>query len=169
MPLPSTMTPIATQTLTAAAASVTFSSIPQGYTDIVMVGSLQGSRATYGADLHTRYNGDSGSNYSYTYMTGNGSAASSNRYANQTEINNGGTIGANGTSEFSVNTIRIMNYSNTTTYKTSISTNAHASQQVQTFVGLWRNTAAITSITFTGNGYNYNAGSTFTLYGIKAA
>lgn len=169
MPLPSTMTPIATQTLTSAAATVTFSNIPQTYTDLVIVSSLQGSRAIYGADLQTRYNGDSGANYSYTYITENGTAALSNRYANQAEINNAGSIGGNATSVYTPNIIHIFNYSNTNVYKTSLSRNSHPTVVVQAFVGLWRNTAAITSITFTGNGYNYNAGSTFTLYGIKAA
>ena len=169
MPLPSTYTPIATNTLTSATATVTLSNIPQNYTDLVLVCSLQGSRSIFGGDFQTRYNGDSSTNYSYTLVTGNGSAVSSNRYSNQSEINNAGSIGGNGSGEFSVNIINIMNYSNTTVFKTSIASNAHTSVQVQRFVGLWRSTAAITSISFTGNGYNFNSGSTFTLYGIKAA
>jgi len=169
MPLPSTMIPIATTTLTTASATVTFSSIPQTYTDLVMVGSLQGSRTTYGADLNTQFNGDTGTNYSYTYMQGNGSTAFSNRYASQNNMNFAGSIGGNGSGEYSVSTIHIMNYANTTTYKTAMARNSHATQQTQAFVGLWRSTAAVTSIAFTGNGYNFNAGSTFTLYGVKSA
>ena len=61
MPLPSTMTPIATNTLTAVASSVTFSSIPSTYTDLVLV--LQGSFDS-ADDVRFRFNGDTGSNYS---------------------------------------------------------------------------------------------------------
>jgi hypothetical protein len=169
MPLPSTLTPIATQTLTSAAATVTFSNIPQTYTDLVIVSSLQGSRAIYGADLNTRYNGDSGTNYSVTRLQGDGSTASSARFTNETAINNAGSIGGDGSGIYTPNTIHIFNYSNTSVYKTSLCRNSHPTVVVQAFVGLWRSTAAITSIAFTGNGYNFNSGSTFTIYGVKAA
>ena len=62
-----------------------------------------------------------------------------------------------------------MNYSNATTYKTVITRASNANNGVDAVVGLWRNTAAITSINvFLGTG-NLDTGSTFTLYGIKAA
>jgi hypothetical protein len=67
--------------------------------------------------------------------------------------------------------IQINNYSNSTTFKTPlIRTNTGPSWgTVFAIVGLWRNTAAITSITFTPDTGNFDTGSTFTLYGIKAA
>jgi len=169
MPAGKTYTPLARTTLTTSTGTVTFSNIQQTYTDLILIGSLQGSRALYGADLYTRLNSDTGSNYSYTYMTGNGSAASSNRYSSQTAMNFAGSIGGGGSNEYNVSVLHFMNYANTTTYKTVLARNNHATQQTQAFVGLWRNTAAITTITFTGNGYNFEAGSTFTLYGILAA
>jgi hypothetical protein len=67
--------------------------------------------------------------------------------------------------------LQFMNYSNATTYKTVLSrSNVAASASVSANVGLWRNTAAITSIKlYVYPSYNFVAGSTFTLYGIKAA
>jgi hypothetical protein len=63
-----------------------------------------------------------------------------------------------------------MNYSNTTTNKTILSRINNAENSTVARVTLWRNTAAISTIFLTeGNGANFIAGSTFTLYGIKAA
>jgi hypothetical protein len=69
----------------------------------------------------------------------------------------------------SVFTVHFMNYSNTTTNKTVLGRSSAASGFVEAAVGLWRNTSAITSITATTGGQSYQTGSTFTLYGIKAA
>ena len=73
MPLPSTMTPIATNTLVSATNSITFSSIPQGYTDLILIHSnISGTTQ----QLRLTFNGDSGSNYSTTELYGTGSAVS---------------------------------------------------------------------------------------------
>ena len=72
----STNTPIATQALTSAASSVTFSSIPQGYTDLVVVCSVKGA---VNGSLWMYFNGDTGNNYSGTQLyanTGAGTALS---------------------------------------------------------------------------------------------
>jgi hypothetical protein len=160
----STYTPIATQTLGSAAASVTFSSIPQGYTDLVLVMSVKGSTANFPT---LRFNSDSGSNYSRTILTGNGSAASSERGTSET----GAAINFNAqtsTSEFNYNSItHIQNYSNSTTYKTQLTRANQAALGVDAIATLWRNTAPITEITIYTNTGNHAAGSTFTLYGIQ--
>jgi hypothetical protein len=160
----STYTPIATQTLGSAAPSVTFSSIPQGYTDLVLVMSVKGSAANFPT---LRFNSDSGSNYSRTILTGNGSAASSARGTSET----GAAINYNAqtsTSEFNYNSItHIQNYSNSTTYKTQLTRANQAALGVDAIVTLWRNTAPITEITIYTNTGNHAAGSTFTLYGIQ--
>ena len=65
-----------------------------------------------------------------------------------------------------------MNYSNTTTNKTVLARGNRASSGVVAQVGMWGNTSAITSITIDNvdsASANFVAGSTFTLYGIKAA
>ncbi len=99
------------------------------------------------------------------------STAASYRLSNQTGIKFAYNLVATGTSQ--CNTImHIMNYSNTNTYKTALGrvntpTNATIYPGTTAGVGLWRNTAAITSLTCS-NGENFTSGSTFTLYGIKA-
>jgi hypothetical protein len=170
MPLPSTMTPIATQTLTASASSITFSSIPQGYTDLMIVTSAIAN--VTGADVFvTTYNGDTASNYSYTSLYGSGSSAGSYRGTSVGIIL--GWMSVFNSSEWSPSTFHFMNYANTTTYKTMLVKSGNATTSgayVDLSVGLWRSTAAITSINMrTVNGYGIKAGSSFTLYGIKAA
>ena len=65
--------------------------------------------------------------------------------------------------------IQIMNYSNTTTYKTALSRSNNANTGTDAIVGLWRSTAAINSIVVLISGNQFATGSTFTLYGIKSA
>jgi hypothetical protein len=170
--MPSTYEPIATQTLGSAASSVTFSSIPGTYTDLVLVlGDLKAGISSN--TVCVRYNSDSGTNYSYTILTGTGSVAQSARASDQTYSFFGGyNVGVDGTYPSTV-IGHIMNYANTTTYKTGLSRygieKAGSGGESQVIVNLWRSTAAITSVTvatFTGN---WSIGSVFSLYGIKAA
>jgi len=169
-----TYTPIATQTLASNASSVSFTSIPQTYTDLVLVGQARCTRATTQSTLTGYFNSDSATtNYSYTGLDGNGSTASSNRLSGGSYqgIFAGLLAAANNTAGvFSQVLLHIMNYSNTTTYKTCIGRNGAAEIGTEAEVMLWRSTAAITSITINEIlGNNLVAGSTFTLYGILAA
>jgi hypothetical protein len=163
----STYTPIATNTLGSSAATVTFSSIAGTYTDLFIVAN---AIANTTANYELTFNGDSGSNYSRTYLTGSGSAASSGRASNQTFIrcDQGGFLPSS--TWGSPLLVNVMNYSNSTTNKTvmtrSDGANAGGTGLV---VALWRNTAAITSLTFACSGATFSTGSIFTLYGIAAA
>ena len=164
--MPSTYRPIATQTLGSAAATVTFSSIPGAYTDLVLIITPQSSSGTASVDI--QLNGDTGTNYSLTYLYGTGSSAASGRDAN-TAIAGGGSAVATA-NIFLTNTVQIQNYSNTTTYKTLLMRANNTAGNVLTAVSTWRNTAAITSISLKlATAVNFTTGSTFTLYGIKAA
>ena len=159
-----TYEPIATTTLGSAAASYTFSSIPATYTDLVMVFDGTMSAAD---DLGIRFNSDTGSNYSTTILGGNGSAAFSTRVTGQTQgyLDWAGLTTAQGNA-----IVQIQNYSNATTYKTYLSRFNQAARGTDACVGLWRSTAAISSITIKAIGANsFRTASTFTLYGIKAA
>lgn len=157
-----TYTPIATQTIGSPAASVTFSSIPGTYTDLVLVAA---GTLTSGTDnIALQFNGDTATNYSVTYILGDGSSASSSRSSN---IANAGRC-AMGTSPSSA-IYSINNYANTTTYKTVIGRGGMASYGVDARVSLWRSTAAITSILVYPTTYTFNSGTVLTLYGIKAA
>jgi hypothetical protein len=164
--MPSTYTTIATQTLGSAAATVTFSSIPSTYTDLVLIITPQSSSGTASVDI--QLNGDTGTNYSLTYLYGTGSSAASGRDSN-TAIAGGGSAVATA-NIFLTNTVQIQNYSNTTTNKTLLMRTGNTDGNVLTAVSIWRNTAAITSISLKlATAVNFTTGSTFTLYGIKAA
>jgi hypothetical protein len=162
-----TYSQIATQTLGSATATVTFSSIPGTYTDLILVTNV--AQAASNNSLRFRVNSDTGSNYSYTSLQGNGSVATSSRESSITS----GVSSATGSTTIETNHIlHFMNYSNTTTNKTILARGNRASGMTTTDVNLWRSTSAITSIelamggTFPTN--NFASGSTFSLYGIKA-
>ena len=164
--MPSTYTPITTTTLGSATNTVTFSSISGSYTDLVCIMNL--GVTTDGYAPRIRFNSDTGSNYSDTIVSGNGSAASSERHSSATSIV-GSSTGYNSNSLSNTFIFSVNNYANTTTYKTAIGRSSSSTNEAAAFVGLWRSTAAINSITiFIGAG-NFMANSTFTLYGIKAA
>ena len=161
----STNVPIASVTLSAATRSVLFSGIPQTYTDLVMV--MTGTNATGGAgSVRFQFNGDTTSVYSNTRLLGDGTSASSTRNTNESSAN----VGYYSDSTIGNNIVSIMNYSNSTTYKTCLHRSNATDSRAQTGVALWRNTSAITSITVlngTGN-YDFTAGCTFNLYGIAS-
>ncbi len=79
--------------------------------------------------------------------------------------------GANAASNtFMTAIVQIQNYSNASTYKTCLIRGNDANNYVLATVGLSRSTSAITSISLaTSSGAQFVTGSTFTLYGIKAA
>lgn len=163
--MPTTYTPIATNTVTGSStSSVTFSSIPSTYTDIVIIGLA--SVDTSITNLWLRYNSDSGTNYSTTRFYADGTSAYSDRYTNISQANIG-LIG-NSSTVFSTHIINIQNYSNTNVNKTAIARSGYPSAYLDSFSSLWRSTSAINSIQISGS-QNFRAGSTFTLYGIKAA
>ena len=159
-----TYTPIATQTLGSAAASVTFSSISGAYTDLIMIidGAVTSSSLL---GITAVFNSDTATNYSNTNLNGNGTTASSTRVTNGAFVTV--ALGSTGRGNTIIN---IPNYSNTTTYKNTLCRTNIASQYVRANVGLWRSTSAITSILIGLDvSDTFIAGSTFTLYGIKAA
>lgn len=163
MPAGSTYTPIATTTLGSAAANVTFNSF-SGYTDLVLVFNGR-CTSTGGWNLFFQFNSDTGTNYSATSLYGTGSSAVSGRGSNNSQLGGWFVDGTN------VGTViaQIMNYSNTSTYKTVIGRGNNTGVGVDARVGLWRNTAAITSMLIYSNGGDWLTGSTFTLYGIASA
>ena len=165
--MPTTYEPIATNTLGSNTTTITFSSISGAYTDLVLVCQVQRSTAT-GTYLQMRFNSDTGSNYSTTFLSGNGTSATSWRDSNRTDINLD-YYAAPQNNSWTIRNISINNYSNTTTYKTVLNRANDASQGTDAGVHLWRSTAAISTITLTMPSNDFITGSTFTLYGIKSA
>ena len=165
--MPITYEPIATTTLTTNTANITFSSISGTYTDLILICSSKVT--TYnGVNLNINVNSDSSSNYSFTNVGGDGTTASSARGANQTYAD-GDLLSLMDTTSFAQYNISFMNYANTTLYKTILSRASNAGRGAEAVVNTWRNTAAITSIVLDCGLALFATGSTYTLYGIKAA
>jgi hypothetical protein len=164
MPTP-TYTPLATVTLGTTAASVTFSSIPATYRDLILVSNIINSGSAVVVDY--RLNGDTGSNYNYVRMygpTGSDSASSSAASLG------GFTIGTNSAIPSSLIT-SFMDYSATDKHKTfltRINDLGFSPGYVGAISSRWANTAAVTSLTIVSSLNTYAAGSTFNLYGVIA-
>jgi hypothetical protein len=162
----STYTPIATTTLSSTVSDYTFTSIPNTYTDLVLVST---PLTTGNAAMLVRFNSDTDTTYIYsqTFMEGDGTSASSSRSTGQASYGIGYSS-ANTTPYTSI--AQFMNYSNTTTFKTSLSRSSAAGVTVLAYANLWRSTAAISAIKIFLSGSNsFTAGTTFTLYGIASA
>lgn len=155
-----TYEPITNTTIASATQSVTFSSIPQTYTDLIVV--INGVQSGGNTSMYFRYNGDAGTNYGGTYIyqaSGPGSAV----FTNSTVVSAGGLFTDN-TSTI----VEIANYSNSTKYKTSMTKWSYAGGQLQYTASVWRNTAAITSIEVRTD-TQMAAGVMISIYGIAAA
>ena len=166
-----TYEPIASTTLGASAAAIEFTSIPGTYTDLVVV--LQGATATAGtgtSQLYVRFNGDTGSNYSSTEVSGNGTTAGSSRGSNQNiMLNIAWPNAGNTTIRPGIAVLNVMSYANTNVYKTML-TAIMGGTFVSRDVSLWRSTSAITTVRLFFNSTNqHDSGTVASLYGIKAA
>jgi len=164
---------IETITLGSNAASVTFSDIPQTYTDLKILISVRSTYASTSGILWLRFNGDSGTNYPFRRLEGSGSAVSSNG-TTAGQIGIGRTTGSTATANtFSNTEVYIPNYTGST-YKsvssTAASENNAVAAQITATAGLWNNTSAITSLSvLDGESSNLVTNSSFSLYGIKKA
>lgn len=167
----STYVPISTTTLASTASSVSFNSIPSTYTDLVAVITAKSGSSNY-EDMKMQINSDTGNSYSTTTLAGySTSSVESLRYSNQsTSILVDADANVSKTANyFQPRIIHLMNYSNSTTYKTWLVRGNNTETGVEAMVGLWRSTSAITDLTFTLTANSFSIGCTFTLYGIKAA
>jgi len=162
---------IQSQTLSSAAASVTFSNIPQNYSDLVIKVSAKGNRASFQDDgLLIALNGST-SSFTQRGIEGNGSSAStfSSGWGVSNSVANIGGLSSNA-NLFSNNEIYIFNYtssSNKNIMTDSVQENNQTTAYNDFYSLVWANSAAITSITFTTySTTNFFANSTFSLYGI---
>jgi hypothetical protein len=167
--MPNTYALIESKTLASATASVTFTSIPQTFTDLVLkYSSRQGAENAH----NIRFNGDSGANYAHLMLGGDGSSVSSGTTTGANQIvarginPSGATANIFGNVEF-----YIPNYANTTKYKsvTVDGVNENAANEIYCglVTGLWNSTSAITSILIEARDGNLAQYSVFQLYGIK--
>lgn len=168
-----TYEPIATTTLGSAAATITFSSIPATYTDLRLVVTSYLVYTSSDQDrVGIQFNSDTSTNYSRTEIRGNGSSAVSARDTSATSIGFGYVPISNTSNYWGIATADIFSYAGST-YKTLLGTGTadrNGAGVVSNTVGLWRSTSAINSINLlNANGFNFIAGTTATLYGIKNA
>jgi hypothetical protein len=149
------------------AASVTFSSIPQGYTDLIVNMSPRTTSGNIYADVRIKFNG-ANTNFSARYIEGNGATASSGSLARDflgSAAGNGSTANT-----FSSTQIYIPNYTSAN-YKSfsidSVQENNATTAYAGLVTNLWSNTAAINEIVFYPQATTYfMTNSTLTLYGV---
>lgn len=158
MAVAQTYEPIATQTSNGSVSTITFSSIPSNYTDLVLSINAAGSGGS--VDTTLRFNSDSGTNYSRHYFYGSGGTMTTATNVNLTAIGSGMNVIHN-----------FMNYSNTNMFKTVLGNYWQSPSIMLTQALLWRSTTAINSISISvvGGGQTFTNGSIFTLYGIATA
>ena len=164
---------ISNYTASGTVANITFSSIPQTYTDLLLVFAGRFSLSAQAQIVRLQFN-DSSSGYSFKYLEAYGAGISAgNTFGGGAYIYGGYVNGTNATSSvFTSNTIYIPNY--TSSYNKSVNIEATAESQSVTgytnsIGGLWSNTAAITSLTLTPDTGSFTQYSTAHLYGISKA
>lgn len=166
---------IQTYTLGSTTASVTFSSIPSTYKHLqIRYMARQDAGGSDRGAQEMRFNSDTGSNYSYHLLFGDGSSASALAYTSTDSIYTAlsdltsSTAAAN---IFGVGVIDILDYQNTNKYKTTRTLCGQdqnsTSGRIFFTSGNWRSTSAITSITLFPETGSYVQYSHFALYGIK--
>ena len=166
---------IASQTVGAGgSSSITFTSIPSTYTHLQLRFTGRANLAGNVFSAGIRYNSDSGSNYSFHFIYGNGTSALTSVGANQTTDYSASLMGTTPTNNFAVNIIDILDYANTNKFKTIRTLSGGDVNGAGGFIGLssvlWRSTSAINSITISSDGYgDLLQYSTFALYGIRGA
>jgi hypothetical protein len=154
------------------AASVEFAGIPNTYKHLQIRGIGRDTQASGAHSLRLQLNSDTGSNYTYHAVIGDGSTASAGALTAQPTQYPGFLIGTSGaTGVFSASIIDILDYANTSKNKvtrTLSGVDNNGSGNIGLFSGMWLNVAAITSITLLpAASTNFAQHSQFSLYGVK--
>jgi hypothetical protein len=163
---------LASQVLTSPAANITFSNLATSYASTYQHLQLR-IVALHSADQNGKmnFNNDTGANYSYHQLFGNGSSVASNGGGGEVWMQIG--YGPNSTTQPVVSIIDLLDPFETTKYKTirTLTGSASSTNNVKLMSGSWRNTDAISTIVVAeiGGSGSYKTGSRFSLYGIKAA
>lgn len=164
-----TYEPITTTTLGSSQTSITFSSISSSYTDLRLVTS-----GINGNNMALRFNNDSGSSYSITTLYGSSGSASTYSITNNDSIPQANSNSPGNNIPYLIIT-DIFSYAGNKyksvliNYSNDKNGTSNGASSVERTVGLWRNTAAINSITLFSPVASFAAGTVITLYGLKAA
>lgn len=170
-----TYTLISSNVLSSSAASVTFSAIPATYTDLVIRASLRTDAAAAQQICSIRLNSDTSTNYSQNAINGSGSSSYANIYSNSVYFLTGHADAATATSNtFSSFEMYVPSYTANQNKPSSIfnvQENNTTAAYMQAYANLYRQTTAISSISFfiDSAGANFVSGSSFYLYGIKSS
>ena len=157
----SAMTALATITLGSAQSTVTFSSISGAYRDLMLV--VNATNTASATNLRMTINSDSGANYPYVVMEGDGASAVSASSTALTYM----LVGVSQTTA-TMQRIQIMDYSATDKHKSILSRSDYPGGATNAIAARWTNTSAITNLVVFPGASSFAAGSTFTLYGVSA-
>jgi len=169
-----TYTLIASNTLSSSASSVTFSSIPATFTDLVLKISARSTEAVADSSFDTKFNSVTTSTYSRVRLRVNGSVVSSSLFSNASHIGGSDNVTGSSATANTFSNVEIYIPSYTVSQNKPVSLFNVCENNVTAFhmnvqAALWRNTAAISSITMDGipSSGQFVSGSSFFLYGIK--
>jgi hypothetical protein len=158
---------ISTTTLGSDQSTISLTSIPATYTDLVCVCVGFGSGG--GGSIRVQANSDTANNYNTNYVYGTGSGASVPAKTGNTAGCFMGRIMTNST-DMGGGYFHIMNYASSVYGKSMIGQSFASAPIIWYSIGTWRSTAAITRLDLTvESGYPFASGFQVTLYGIKAA
>jgi len=160
---------IETIELDSSQSSITFSSIPQDYDDLVVLIYARTTRATVSDFLDIQFNGSS-ANQSCILLNGDGSAIQNYSLSSLQVVT---ANGANTTSNtFANGSVYVSNYTSSSAksvFGDSAGENNATNNSILIASGRWNDTAAITSLAVVNvNSANLVSGSTFSLYGVTA-
>ena len=151
--------------------SISFSSIPSTYKHLQL--RAFANITTADAAL-LQFNSDTSSSYNGHRLYGNGSAAGAGAQGGGSSVTNiaiPATAGfPSASSTFGISIIDILDYTNTNKYKTVRGLSGwdgNGSGYVDFGSGLWRNTSAVSSITYSAASGSFVQYSSFALYGVK--
>jgi hypothetical protein len=166
-----TYEPIATYTFPSDSQDYTFSSIPQTYDDLVVIGANITCNGTQ--TMYIRCNGDTGANYSwsnlYTPNSYGVSLASTKTLLNTAGMQIGSVSSGMSTTKTGGFIFQMNQYSQSSYPKVGVSTWNQADEEGTMIASNWNNTNAVTSITIRSSSSTIKIGSRFTIYGIKKA
>jgi hypothetical protein len=159
---------IATTTVGAGNASnIEFTNIPQTYTHLQIRGILRNTTAI--ANNRIQFNSDTGANYSWHELYGDGASAGSGASSGASYMYAGNHPTTSST--FAVYVIDILDYRDTNKFKTVRTLSGYdlnGSGVVGLRSGNWRSTSAITSIKLYPGSDSFAQYSSFALYGVLA-
>lgn len=165
---------IATVTGTGSSGTITFSSIPSTYTHLQIryIGRVTNSDTA--DNIFIQFNSDTGSNYAWHYLQGDGASTAASGASSQSKILSGRVSAATAASDImGAGVLDLLDYANTNKYKTLRTLTGQDRNGGGVIVmtsGLWQNTSAVSTITITnGSATNFTTSSHFALYGIRSA